>query len=104
MACHLDSEPGLACAARAGQGDEPVVVKASSYLVHRGLPSDEAGQLRRKIVRASGFGCSERREFVADFGMTELRHVLRAGQIAYWMASQIGQPRVVRQPVGDQIA
>jgi len=48
LASHLDGQARLAGTARSGQGDEPVVVEASPYLVDFGTTSDKACQLGRK--------------------------------------------------------
>ena len=51
----------------------------------------------------STFRHAQWRELVAEVGMAQLRHPFGPGQIAQFMGAQIGQPGVVRQPVGDQL-
>ena len=45
---HLGGQPGLAGAARADQGDQPVIGEPGDHLAQLALPADEAGQPGRQ--------------------------------------------------------
>ena len=101
LAGDFDGQPGLACAARAGQGDQPVVGQEAADLGDLRGTADEARQLSRKIVRSNGIRCPQRREVVAQIGVAQLRDPHGAGEITQRMAAQVGQPCLVGKLVLD---
>ena len=70
----LNSETGLAGAAGAGQGHQPVVGEQLLQVSHLRAAADKAGELHRKVVGDSGLGGAQRGEVVANVGMAQLHH------------------------------
>ena len=98
----LNGETGLAGAAGTGQRHQPVVGQQLLHVSHLCAAAHETGELHRKMVGDNGRGYPQRRELVYKVGMAQLRHPFGVGQIAQPMGAQIGQPRVWREPLGDQ--
>ena len=99
----LDRQACLAGATGSRQIHQPVVGQQLPYIGDLRAATDETGELDRKILRLNARRCPQRREFVAQVGVAHLRYQLGPGQISQLVGAQIGQPRVCRQPVDDQL-
>ena len=99
----LYREPCFTDAARAGQRHNAVFGQQVTGLVQLRLASNKTRQLNWKMLFDNGFSHPQRRESVNQVGMAELRHPLRARQIAQRVGAQIGQPGIDREPVSHQV-
>ena len=99
----MHRQPGLAHAAGAGQGHQPVLGQQLPHLGQLGFAANEARQLHRKMVGNNAFGNPQRWEVVDQVGVAQLHHSFGARQITQRMGAQIGQPGIGGKPVGHQI-
>jgi hypothetical protein len=65
----LNGKTGLAGAAGIGQRHQPVVDEQLFQVSHLCAAADEAGELRRKVLRDNGVGCAQGREIITNIGM-----------------------------------
>ena len=103
VARDVDGQTGLAGAAGGGQGDQPVVGERLPHVVDLCAAADEAGELHGEMFSGDGFRCPKGREVVADVRVAQLRHAFWTGDTAQLVPAEIGQPRIGRQRIGDQI-
>ena len=96
-------QPRLAHPTGSGQGDQAVAGQQHAHLGNLGATADKAGELGRKITRSNTSRRAQRREVVAQIGMTQLHHPLRAGNTPQLVTAQIGQPHIGGQCVRDHV-
>ena len=99
----LERKPGLAGAARTGQGHKTVVIQVAEDRGRLLLAAHERGELGREVVRPRVHG-RERRKAVTQARSRELEEPLGLAQVTQAMDAQVDEPEVLREVARCQAA